>query len=1238
MAAIETKLISQTCKLCAIVRLRRNFSAKSSANLLRNIVTNRTSTRKASNCFYFLGTGISRNVLAGASVATFGLGCLYLRNGTLFAIGSKNGQTKEILDGLLHAVKNGDNYTIKSILDTGIDVNERHLLGWTALHVAAINGNANAVKQLLEAGADPDLEDEFSTINHIAREKQIHPIHVHRCREDEFSDRLRANANFKGCTALHYAALMDNGEIIKLLLDAGADPSIENVNGYKAEMYVRSSQNKKLLIDGEQKFKANRDKQAAEERRRYPLEQRLKEHIIGQEGAINTVASAIRSKENGWYDEDHPLVFLFLGSSGIGKTELAKQVAKYLHKDLKKGFIRMDMSEYQQPHEVAKFIGSPPGYIGHDEGGQLTKLLKENPKAVVLFDEVEKAHNDVLTIMLQLFDEGRLTDGKGQTIECKDAIFIMTSNLASDEIGAHGLELRKEAARVSKQKKDGKLDELDSEEVITVSRGFKDFVVRPILKRHFRRDEFLGRINEFVYFLPFSKAELAKLVVKELKLWAERAERKHQIELVWDHEVVDVLAGGYDVHYGARSLKYEVERRVVNQLAMAHERQLISKGNCVKLAVAKNKAFNDEKQDKNTEDDSSEDYKQDITRHIKLQVVKKGVLRDSYIDIDLTKKDNPFICGHLKTTQEEKKVLGPDIKMSASVVVAIDFGTTYSGYAYSFKSDPTNIRTNHSWSKSLISLKTPTVILLDPDRKFHSFGYDAEEKYSQLLDDDEDADWSLFRRFKMKLYNNPDLSKGLEIVDLSGKVKITALSAYSMSIRYLKDHAMEMLTSKSDQRVTMDDVHFVLTVPAIWDDRARLFMREAAADAGIPGGQFSLALESEAASVWCQTVPCQYFGDDNNRFTAVGSKYMVVDMGGGTVDITVHQKLANGKLRELHTANGGYWGGTLVDRAFVSSLRDVLGKETLKRFEEECLCDVFDLLKEFEAAKRAVQPNSNRDVKIRLPSSLHKINMEENQSKVEGLRRDFLKTMKSSDHGDSISIKDNKLRIESEFAVKMFETPVMEICAHIKELLADPETEGIDAILVVGGFSESLVVQEAIKAEISEHKTILFPEEPGLAVLKGAVLFGHNPDIIASRKAMFTYGVRTSVPYDSSIHPIDSMKNVKGAQICVDAFRTLVQKGSDIKTGHRISENFNSEEDDEMSKDIELYLSTDPEPVLVTEHTCTKIGEMHVKLPRGNSPAERAYQISYLFGEAEVMVKFKRLKSNESYTQYFNFM
>jgi ATP-dependent Clp protease ATP-binding subunit ClpB len=245
------------------------------------------------------------------------------------------------------------------------------------------------------------------------------------------------------------------------------------------------------------------------------------------------------------------------------------------------------MSEYQEKHSVARFIGSPPGYVGHDEGGQLTSRLAKYPNAVVLFDEVEKAHPDVLTVLLQLFDEGRITDGKGKTIHCKDAIFVMTSNLASDEIAHYGLELRREAEKITKERYEGtKNNELC--EKITVSSHFKENVVRKILKSHFKRDEFLGRINEIVYFLPFSKSELYQLVTKELQFWAAKAMEKHSVTLKWDQAAVDLLTEGYNVHYGARSIKHEVERRVVTQLAQAHENCLLKPKSTIHIVACDN--------------------------------------------------------------------------------------------------------------------------------------------------------------------------------------------------------------------------------------------------------------------------------------------------------------------------------------------------------------------------------------------------------------------------------------------------------------------------------------------------------------------------------------------------------------------------------------------------------------------------------------------------------------------------
>ncbi|KAJ4923114.1 hypothetical protein JOQ06_021358 [Pogonophryne albipinna] len=488
-------------------------------------------------------------------------------------------------DALLEAARTNNSEDVARLVKKGVDANQRHRLGWTALMVAAMNRQHSVVKVLLAAGADPNAGDDFNNVYDTSREKGIHSLEVLVSREDEFSSRLSSRAGFRGCTALHYATLTDDPRTVRMLLESGANPLQTNGLGHTARAYAKDGEVSTVLTEFEAKFQEVQARREAAERRRFPLERRLKEYIIGQEGAINTVASAIRRKENGWYDEEHPLVFLFLGSSGIGKTELAKQVARYMHKDLKKGFIRMDMSEFQEKHEVAKFIGSPPGYVGHEEGGQLTKLLKACPNAVVLFDEVDKAHPDVLTIMLQLFDEGRLTDGKGKTIECKDAIFIMTSNIASDEIAQHALQLRQEAEEVSRRKLADKLEDVQKGEDVKISRQFKESVIRPILKAHYRRDEFLGRINEIVYFLPFCHSELLQLVTKELNFWAKKAKQRHDITLQWERPVLDLLAGGYNMHYGARSIKHEVERRVVNQLAAAYEQELLPKGCTLRLTV-----------------------------------------------------------------------------------------------------------------------------------------------------------------------------------------------------------------------------------------------------------------------------------------------------------------------------------------------------------------------------------------------------------------------------------------------------------------------------------------------------------------------------------------------------------------------------------------------------------------------------------------------------------------------------
>ncbi len=276
------------------------------------------------------------------------------------------------------------------------------------------------------------------------------------------------------------------------------------------------------------------------------LEKTLNKRVIGQEDAIKAVADSIRRSRSGLNDEKRPIgSFAFLGSTGVGKTELAKALAEQLF-DKDDLMIRIDMSEYQERHTVSRLIGAPPGYVGYEESGLLTEAVRRKPYSIILLDEIEKAHPDVFNILLQVLEDGRLTDNKGRVVDFKNTIIIMTSNIGS-EILQEYLEKDKEAL-ISKW-----------EDVKREIMGVMKKSVRP---------EFLNRIDEIVVFKPLMKGQIREIVNLQLKNLKEMLKNKN-IELIATPEVIDFLADkGYDIELGARPVKRTIQKYVTNRLSM----------------------------------------------------------------------------------------------------------------------------------------------------------------------------------------------------------------------------------------------------------------------------------------------------------------------------------------------------------------------------------------------------------------------------------------------------------------------------------------------------------------------------------------------------------------------------------------------------------------------------------------------------------------------------------------------
>ena len=300
------------------------------------------------------------------------------------------------------------------------------------------------------------------------------------------------------------------------------------------------------------------------------LEEELHRRVVGQEQAIHAVAEAVRRSRAGLSDPRRPIgSFIFLGTTGVGKTELAKALAEILFDD-ETMLTRIDMSEYQEKFSATRLIGAPPGYVGYDEGGQLTEAVRRKPYSVVLFDEIEKAHPDVFNVLLQVLDDGRLTDNKGRTVNFKNTIIIMTSNLGSDLI--------RERLSTRTASNEGKIIEQTAEEVM----GLLKTVMRP---------EFLNRIDETIVFTPLNKEEIERIVALQLNQTVKML-RENGIQLSYTPELVSRIAEeGFDPEFGARPVKRAIQRGLLSELSRRLLEGSVSEGQSIIMDAAPDGAY-----------------------------------------------------------------------------------------------------------------------------------------------------------------------------------------------------------------------------------------------------------------------------------------------------------------------------------------------------------------------------------------------------------------------------------------------------------------------------------------------------------------------------------------------------------------------------------------------------------------------------------------------------------------------
>ncbi|KAM4615025.1 heat shock 70 kDa protein 12A isoform 2-T2 [Polymixia lowei] len=588
----------------------------------------------------------------------------------------------------------------------------------------------------------------------------------------------------------------------------------------------------------------------------------------------------------------------------------------------------------------------------------------------------------------------------------------------------------------------------------------------------------------------------------------------------------------------------------------------------------------------------------------------------------------PLSPSHTQQNDTDQVPSGP----SFMVVVAIDFGTTSSGYAYAFTKEPECIHTMRRWEggdPGVSNQKTPTTILLTPDRKFHSFGYAARDFYHDL-DPTESKHWLYLEKFKMKLHTTANLSIDTDIQAANGK-RVKALDIFAYALAFFKEQALKELSDQTGSDFDNNDVRWVITVPAIWKMPAKQFMREAAYKSGLVSRDnpehLIIALEPEAASIYCRKLRLHQMIDidtrtNQNGFSPTdnvgagmtqGDRYVVVDCGGGTVDLTVHQiRLPEGHLKELYKASGGPYGSIGIDYEFEKLLCKIFGQDFIDQFKIKRPAAWVDLMIAFESRKRAAAPDRTNPLNINLPFSFIDYYKKFRGHSVEhALRKSNVDFVKWSSQG--------MLRMNPDAMNALFKPTIDHIIQHLTELFEKPEVCDIKFLFLVGGFAESPLLQQAVQNMLQGRSRIIIPHDVGLTILKGAVLFGLDPGVIKVRRSPLTYGVGVLNRFVEGKHPQEKLLVKDGTRWCTDVFDTFISADQSVALGELVKRSYTPAKPSQQVIVIHVYCSEREGVGFISEPGVKKCGTLRLDVSGTESAApRREIQTLMQFGDTEI--------------------